>query len=341
MKNLIASKPSERGSAMVVILALVISLMLLTIAGLSAATSNLKISRNFRTGIQAMLAAEAGAIHAQERISDWGVIRFQRDVVDVWDDVYGGGWREMPGHPLVRYSSTIEPDPVDPNEFALLTTVGQAPDESTRRIFMRLQVDQVFSPGAIYLPNDTVESRFNGVKFLVDGHDKNLDGTPNPEGDVPGITTRNEEAKKEVVDSLSGDQQYKVVGDGGTPSVELSYGPTVDRIQNEIAANVLAQPGVVRNPPISGNDTFGTKDNPQITHFTGNVSITGTMDGAGILIVDQGLKITGDMTFVGLILVRGTTEITTVDGNATVLGAIWTTDLKLRVQGSASVTYST
>ncbi|MGH7819759.1 MAG: hypothetical protein ACREQ9_08300, partial [Candidatus Binatia bacterium] len=48
-----------------------------------------------------------------------------------------------------------------------------------------------------------------------------------------------------------------------------------------------------------------------------------------------------DMTFTGLILVRGTTEITTVAGNATVLGAIWTTDLELTVQGSASVTYST
>ncbi|MGH7818577.1 MAG: pilus assembly PilX family protein, partial [Candidatus Binatia bacterium] len=283
-------KHGERGSAMVVILALVISLMLLTIAGLSAATSNLKISSNFRTGLQALLAAEAGAIHAHERISDWGVIRFERDVVQVWDQVFGSQWRDMPGHPTIRYSASVAPDPVNPNGFAILTTVGQAPNESTRTVLTRLRIDEVFSPGAIYLPNDAVDARFNGNAFLVDGHDTNLNGTKNPENDVPGITSRTAEGKEDVIDAISNGQEDNVIGDGGSPSVEMSYGPTVERIQNEITSDVLAQPGVVTNPQITGNDQFGTIANPQITHFTGNVTINGTMDGAGILIVDQGLK---------------------------------------------------
>jgi cytoskeletal protein CcmA (bactofilin family) len=71
------------------------------------------------------------------------------------------------------------------------------------------------------------------------------------------------------------------------------------------------------------------------------------MDGCGILIVDNSLTISGDTTFKGLIIVKGTTEIgknpsdTTVQGNTTILGAIWTTDLLLTVGGSASVTFST
>lgn len=46
------------------------------------------------------------------------------------------------------------------------------------------------------------------------------------------------------------------------------------------------------------------------------------------------------MSFTGLIIVDGTTQVTTVTGNATVYGAIWTTDLSLSVGGSAAVRYS-
>jgi len=336
------------GSTIVLTLILLFAVTALTIAGLSAATSNLKVSRNYRTATQALLAAEAGSLHAHERISDWGVIRFERDVVDRWNEVFGTGWRELPGHPDVRYSATVSPDPENPNEFVLLTTVGQAPGESTRTIVTRLQADQFFSPGSIYLPGSTVDARFDGNSFLVDGFDTNLDGSHHvdPHGemtDVPGITTRTEEAKNEVEDEISTGQTDNVIGDGGSPSVELSIGPTVDRIQTEFIPNILSQPGVVTDPSIKGNDTFGTIANPQITHFTGDLFITmnGTMDGVGILIVDGALRINGDLNFVGLILVRGTTEITTVSGNATILGALWTTNLDLAVAGTASVTYST
>ncbi|MGH7858792.1 MAG: hypothetical protein ACREQY_15810, partial [Candidatus Binatia bacterium] len=80
---------------------------------------------------------------------------------------------------------------------------------------------------------------------------------------------------------------------------------------------------------------------PQITHFTGNVTINGNLTGAGILIVDQGLTISGSASFTGLIIVRGNTDIrTTATGSAAVVGAIWTNAVVLDVAGSASVTYS-
>jgi len=105
---------------------------------------------------------------------------------------------------------------------------------------------------------------------------------------------------------------------------------------------MLAQPGVVNNPTLNGQDTFGTMSTPQITHFTGNLTIGmhGGMDGAGILIVDGGLTINGDVTFDGIIIVRGTTQISTVSGHATIFGALWTTDLSLTVGGNAGVFYS-
>jgi hypothetical protein len=48
----------------------------------------------------------------------------------------------------------------------------------------------------------------------------------------------------------------------------------------------------------------------------------------------------GSSTFTGLIVVKGTTQLTATQGDTTILGALWTTDLRLTVGGSASVTYS-
>jgi len=81
---------------------------------------------------------------------------------------------------------------------------------------------------------------------------------------------------------------------------------------------------------------------PQITYYDGDTTIkaTGNSSGSGILIVNGGLTIQGNLDFTGLIIVLGTTQITTVTGNATVYGAIWTTDLSLTVGGSAAVRYS-
>jgi hypothetical protein len=336
------------GSTIVVALILLFAVTALTIAGLSAASSNLRISRNYLGASQALLAAEAGQVHAHERISDWGVVRFDTDVLSRWEEIFGSAWREVPGSSGIRYSASVEPDALDPAGFLILRTVGQAPGESSRTIASRLQVDLVFSPGAIYLPGDSVDATFNGNAFLVDGFDRRLDGTPDPNGrDVPGIAARNEAAREEVLRELNPQQRDNVVGDGGTPSVRLSYGPTAERIRDTIVPNILAQPGVVTNPvpggKVNGNVVFGTPSSPQITHFTGNLEVraNGNASGAGILVVDGSLTLNGSLDFTGLIVVRGATEITTVSGNATVLGAIWTTSLDLRVAGSASVTYST
>ena len=333
-------------STIIVTLILLFALTALTIGGLSAASSNLQITRNYRTGTQALLAAEAAKIHAHEMISDWGVIRFNNDVLPNWDEIYGSSWREMPGHPGIRYRAEIWEDPNDKFGHLMMRVTGQSPGESTRIIEARLEVDLEFSPGAIYLPGEEVDASFNGNNFLVDGFDVNLDGSMNPDGDVPGITARNKDVKAEVLGSLNGDQKDNVTGDGGDPAVQLSYGPTADRIVNEIVPNILTYPGVVTYPSytVNGNETFGSvvPMNPQITYFAGDLSVmgNGNASGAGIMIVDGGLKINGDLDFTGLIIVRGTTEITTVSGNASILGAIWTTDLKLTVAGSASVTYS-
>jgi hypothetical protein len=79
-----------------------------------------------------------------------------------------------------------------------------------------------------------------------------------------------------------------------------------------------------------------------ITHFTANTTIkaTGNSTGAGIMIVDGDLTLEGSLDFAGLIIVRGQTNVTTVTGNATIYGSIWTNDVHLDVAGSSIVQYS-
>jgi hypothetical protein len=332
---------NERGATLVLMMLVLFTLLCLTVASLLATTSDLKISANYQTGTQALLAAESGILHAQESIDEVGVVSdCQTEIVSAWSSIFTTSPVTIEGYPLLNYTVTAAPDAADPAGHLILTAVGQAPNESQRSIQARLTTDDVFSPGAIYLPGSDVTPNFNGNSFLIDGHDTNLDGSPNPSGDVPGISGRAQDSVDAVTSALSSQQADNVIGDGGTPSVQLSNSFSTDQLLNQIVPRVLSTPGVVNNPGLTGNDTFGTQASPQITHFTGDLTIAGNLTGFGILVVDGGLTISGSATFTGLIIVQGTTDITTVQGNTTILGAIWTTDLRLTVGGSASVTYS-
>ena len=331
----------ERGATLVATLLILSALFALTVAGLTAATSSLTVSGHYRHGVQALLAAETGVLHSAKTLDGIGVIRFDNEVVSAWSSLFGTAERAMPGHSAITYAVAAATDATNPLQRMTLTSTGRAPRGARRQVQAGLRLDGAFSPGAIFLPGNSVDTTFNGNAFLVDGNDYRLAGGLNPNGENrPGIGVLNPGNVGAVESSLSGVQLDNVLGLGGSPSVLPSNGPSSSRITDEIVPGILAQPGVVTNPTIHGADVFGTVASPQITHFTGNVTINGAATGAGILIVDQGLTISGNMSFVGLIIVRGTTEITSVLGNATVLGAIWTTDLQLTVAGSAGVFYS-
>jgi hypothetical protein len=332
----------ERGSIFVFVLVLLFAALSLSIAGLIGATETLKVSSNYKTGMQAQFAAEAGALHAQKVVGDMGVVTFANDIISPWATVFGTSARAIPGYSQSTYAVTPSADPVNPAKFMLLTSVGAAPNEASRSVTVRLKKTQAFSPGAIYMPANGVDTTFNGNSFYIDGVDHQLNGTLEPNASpVPGIATYTDQAATDVIADLSVLQYDNVVGSGTMPSVLSSPAATTTRIINDIVPNILGKPSVVTNPNLTGNDTFGTTASPQITHFTGDVTITGNLSGAGILIVDQGFTISGSANFVGLIIVRGQTQINTVSGNAAVLGALWTTNLSLTVSGSASVTYST
>ena len=337
MRNL---AKDQHGTTFVFVLVFLFGFLALAIGGLGSATSALRVSRNYQAATQAMVCAESGLLHAQQLIDRTGVIRFNVDILPRWSALWGAGAVAMPGSPDCAYTVTTAQDAVNPVDFMVATSTGTGADGATRTVRARLTLGNVFSPGAIYLPDPGVSSTFNGDKFLVDGNDTNLDGSPGPAGAIPGIATSTSGAASAVSGALSSTQEDNVIGLGGDASVLPASGPDVNRINTEIIPAITSQLGVLTNPLIVGGDVFGTLLVPQITYFTSSVHLSGNVSGAGILVVDGGLTMNGNLDFTGLILVRGTTQITTASGNSTILGAIWTTDLELTVAGSASVTYS-
>jgi hypothetical protein len=345
---------TQSGSSMVFALIVLFSILALAVAGLSTAASGLTLANNYKTGAQAMQAAESGIVHAVSVIDAYGVTTFPTDVVTPWTTLFGSSALTLPGTATVSYTVSPAGSPAVTNTNMWLTSVGQAEGESTRTIRARLALTGPFTCGAIDLPSSGISADFRGNSFEIDGNDYPL-GSTTPDPSLPstlGISTRTQTDATTVLDSLNQNQEARVDGTAvpnQVASVSTCSGPSADRIRNSIVPTMLAQPGVVTDPEgngnrnnITGSLTLGSSSSPQITYFAGDTTIkgAGNVTGFGIMIVDGGLTIEGSLAFTGLIVVRGSTQITTVTGNATTYGAIWTTDLSLTVGGSAAVYYS-
>jgi Tfp pilus assembly protein PilX len=359
------SSGSERGSSMVFTLLVLFAILTLGVAGLSAAGFGLTLSTNYRTGIQAEQAAESGIVHAVKAMNNsGGVVSFTTDVAPTskWSSLGLAPSQNM-GSGYSSTSYTMSPVTAAQSYMTApasssmwMTSAGAAPSQSGRTVNARLGLLRPFTCGAIDLPNTGINANFNGNAFGVDGRNFAI-GATTPDSTVPstlGISTRLQSDATSVLNALSSQQQDNVRGTAvpnQIASVATCQGPSVSRITNTIVPNIIGQPGTATDPVnrtnINGNVTLGTTASPQITYFTGDTTIkaNGNASGAGVLIVNGSLTIQGNFNFTGLVIVVGSTQIgssdqTQVTGNASVYGAIWTTDLSLKVGGSAGVRYS-
>lgn len=348
---------SERGFALSSVLLVVVLLLSLATATTLNTSLDLKSTSHFDTGNSAFFAAEAGVMHGLSSMNAVGVTRFKKDIADRWSTVFGPTLKTMPSDPHISYRVTVAADATNPDDLGTLSVTGFAPLQAQRSIIVGLaRGGFVGSPGAIYLAADAIAAQFSGNKFDVDGNDHDTSALPVAGGVAkPGISTRTDDVQDEVVTSLSEAQKDNVKGlgfslDPLTPSVLNTGGPDVYDLER-IVDNLLSSPGVVTTDTrtFNGNDVFGTVAAPQITHMTDpDVRLNGNATGAGILIADGSITINGDLDFIGWIIVRGATIInatsdpddeTTVLGNATILGSLWTGNLQIVVGGSAIINY--
>jgi hypothetical protein len=346
---------NEHGSSMVFVLLVLFAILTLGLAGLSSARFGLTLSNNYQTGAQAEQAAESGLIHTVHAINNTGgVTSFLTDVANTtsWNALMGTSALSMPGYSNIQYTVNYLSNPAPTAANIWISSIGQAPGSSQRTISERLGVLPPYSCGAIDLVNTGISASFQGTSFSVDGNDYAVGATTPTAGSTPtlGISTRTQTDANTVTSALNaGGQQADVTGTpvtGQVASVGPCTGVSDSRLTNRIVPTILSQPSppVVSLPGgnVNGNVTLGTVAAPQITYYSGDTTIkaNGNASGSGIMIVNGALTIQGNLDFTGLVIVLGTTQITTVTGNADVYGALWTTDLSLSVGGSAAVRYS-
>jgi cysteine-rich repeat protein len=201
-------------------------------------------------------------------------------------------------------------------------------------------------PGAIYLYGDApMLDSFLGNSFAIDGRDHTLAGGAGSAPPILGIATSTEANAQEARDSLVSSQRDNVQGLGydPTPPITPSIGAvatpdaaTLDQLVN----GILSAPHVMSSVQfVTGNMVIGTREAPQITHFTGSLTIKGSgiLQGFGVLIVDGSLTVQGTLQYGGLIMVRGPLN---VSGLSTILGSVWAHTASLTVGGASIMYYS-
>ncbi len=347
---------NQRGVTLVLSLLLLTMLLTLGAFGLQFSALDAKITNNHTTGTQALDVAESGLLHALATINRVGVTNFKSDIVDRWGILFTPNVKSIPNLPNLTYEVRLTAG-ADAANAGTITVTASGNSKSKRVVVANVRRTQSLDGrGALYLADDNAKTKFNGSAFEIDGNDNDLLGNRIPGGVVrPGIADRTDAVTSAVKDSLNTTQIASVQGlgysaDPPSPSVVTGGGPGVSDL-NQIINDVLSRPGVqtVTSSSINADTTMGTCTSPQITHLTApDVSINGHVSSCGIIIADGNITINGDADFTGWIIVRGDTNVnatatddTTILGNATIIGSLWTGDLNVTVGGSAIIDYST
>jgi hypothetical protein len=188
------------------------------------------------------------------------------------------------------------------------------------------------TPGSVYTEGSM---NFNGNSFYIDGHDHNatapydtVSGSPS----LPGIATPND--PNAIASQLGGNQYDNVQGSGSDPSVRPS------NVNLDLAAMAAAWSqaaditinGSATNPNTSGWGSMSTSPiTLKVVHVAGDLHLSGTQSGAGVLVIDGDFDLSGTFNWNGIVLCLGDVVVTGGGNAKNIVGA-------LMVQGSVSGT---
>jgi hypothetical protein len=194
---------------------------------------------------------------------------------------------------------------------------------------------------AFYCDDPLATFTFNGTAFKLSGKDTNLNGSKGPMPDVPGIGTPGDPSL--IAKQLTAKQKSDVVGLGLPPSIGTVT--TEDIADYAKALGSLATQTWSDADAKQSNAVIGdrTKLVAQIAHAKGNLHLSGSSKGCGVLVVDGDLEVTGNFDFAGLIFVTGSVTFRG-GGNKVVRGALFTpgnvNGEDVEISGSIDIGYS-
>jgi len=193
---------------------------------------------------------------------------------------------------------------------------------------------------AIYVSSNAISLNLNG-NVDINGNDHDINGNLIPGTSVPGFGVDNATDSAYVINNIKSKVSYAIQGEGGAPSVH-TVNDTTDWLQLTqdliFAADISLPSGTY-----STGTVLGTASDPKITYTTGDVDLSGSAYGYGILIVNGNVSMSGNFTFHGIVIAYGNSTITTkTTGNAGIYGgAIFVGDnVDMQATGNAELYYS-
>ena len=232
-----------------------------------------------------------------------------------------------------------------PDVARVVSTVSNGNVWSTVDCYARQDSNVLPRVGAIYVSKG-VELDLRG-SFRVDGRDHDLDGDLSGGADFPGIATDTADPAGSnltyLLTQIEPKNYGKVKGLGGSPSVAettLDFPSLFDRFSN-LRTQVL-EPGTYTDL------VLGDRTDVEVTYVKGDLHISGSNKGCGILVVEGSLTITGSTSFEGLVLVSGDIKASGTGSEMKVLGSLLVgqsianvdTETSAKSTGAAAISYS-
>lgn len=192
---------------------------------------------------------------------------------------------------------------------------------------------------SLYISANTLDMNLSG-DINIDGNDHNLDTSAGPNPALPGIGVPNSGDSSYVVDDLKPKISNAILGYGSSPSVYTTPNSTN---WEEITQDCIFGADTTVPSGTYSSGTFGNSTTPKITYMDGNVTLTGTASGAGVMIVNGNLSMEGNFTFYGIVIVYGKSQIDCkAEGKAGIYGAsiFVGQSIDFQAEGKATFYYS-
>lgn len=308
----------QRGSALTATLAATAVLLPLAAFAVLLTRLDFYVHDNTRAQAEVFYVAEAGLEHALADIPRGESLEQLLTGPDGYTGSADDGvfpFREgSPGSfPRAPFGYQVRVERVN-SQLLRLTSVGSGARHARATVEALVAADSApYVPAALYAPG--VRAIAIG-DFQISGFDRS--GTDTPA--LPALGVDSAETASTVRSNLSADASSRLVGDGGSPSIA-----EVDSIGLPALIQTFGADGrVVRIDPatLPSPAQLGTADQPQLTILVGDPTLTGSVQGAGVLVAPNGLVVEGSLTFEGLVLVGGDTTVG-ASSEVYVDGALW------------------
>ncbi len=287
---------NERGSTLVVTVLVLVILSILGAAALTLTNTEFLIARNIKLKTKSFYLAEAGIEKACSVI---------RDVNGTLDD---GSYVAYISEPYKVQNATNSSSLWDVYAFTVNSTGYSQSSESNIQIkasMYRLPINAdaamgIYTQGA----NATAETTTQGNP-LIDGDDYGLPDNFYCSGSDCDVSLPL--VNGTGTDGLYMDQgSVEVKGSAEiTPGTQFGNGTYSNEYWKNMADELIPVADNVIDGTLSEDVTLGTRDAPQVSVLGDNTKLSGTVNGAGILIVQGNAQCTGNFHFEGQVIILG------------------------------------